>query len=99
MSLLFSGETRGYIRECSDGRDFSEDFKNATRISFDMGFVKVDNQSTCGYSRIQFANICVKLCDTDLCNGPAAGADRLNPLSSAVLLLLLLCYQMTVKFY
>ena len=85
--MFFSGEIKGYIRECSDGDDFSADFKNTTRISRQLGFVKVDNQSTCGYSKLQFANICVKLCDTDLCNGPFAGASGLHSVSLGVVLL------------
>ncbi|XP_060589894.1 uncharacterized protein LOC132745082 [Ruditapes philippinarum] len=70
--ITSQGSVNAFIRDCSDGTDFSADL-NLTRLSFQRKYLRPDNQSTCGYSHRHLANICVQLCDTDFCNGPTAG--------------------------
>ncbi|WAR15022.1 hypothetical protein MAR_005127 [Mya arenaria] len=72
------GEVNGYIRDCSNGSDFSADFRNATHLSVERGFLKLDNQTGCGYSPTHFANLCVSVCNTNFCNGPFSDGGRLR---------------------
>ncbi|KAL4221332.1 hypothetical protein ACF0H5_019593 [Mactra antiquata] len=70
------GYVNAFIRDCSDGRDFSKDLK-MNRLEFGT-YVTPDNQSTCGYSHGHLANICVQICSGDFCNGPFAGQNALT---------------------
>ncbi|XP_062569217.1 uncharacterized protein LOC134231294 [Saccostrea cucullata] len=56
------GEVHSYIRDCSDGASFSY------RLS-KLSNVHPDNQTTCGYTGQGYV-ICVRLCQTNFCNGP-----------------------------
>lgn len=71
------GNLNAYIRDCSNGSDFSADL-NLPRLSMSKGYLRADNQSTCGYSNQHLANMCVQICDTDFCNGPFAGQNFLS---------------------
>ncbi|XP_045162329.2 uncharacterized protein LOC123527111 [Mercenaria mercenaria] len=78
IEMIYSaGSLNAYIRDCSNGEDFSADL-NLTRLSYQKNYLRPDNQSTCGYSHRHLANICVQLCDTDFCNGPTAGQNLLH---------------------
>lgn len=79
------GEVHSYIRDCSDGRSFSED-------SSKLKLTKPDNQTTCAYT-LQGYLICVKLCQTSFCNGPIAQISSACPLTCTLFfyVLLVLC--------
>ncbi|XP_022336686.2 uncharacterized protein LOC111132983 [Crassostrea virginica] len=58
-----NGVIVAYIRDCSDGVNFSI---NASRF---MNFSPDKNITTCSYVEGKFFT-CVSLCNSDLCNGP-----------------------------
>lgn len=61
------GTVNAYIRDCSNMSNFSP--VNVTSLQF----LKDDNQTICGYSHLQYATICVRVCKGDFCNGPSSG--------------------------
>ncbi|KAK6176683.1 hypothetical protein SNE40_014935 [Patella caerulea] len=76
------GEMLSYIRDCSDGLTFSFDSDEARLLRG----LKPNNQTTCAYQK-QGYQICVSICNTDLCNGPSNSA--VVPLVTATLIVCL----------
>ncbi|KAH3898182.1 hypothetical protein DPMN_022401 [Dreissena polymorpha] len=91
------GEINGYIRDCSNGSDFSVDFRNATHLSYEKRYIRPDNQTGCGYSPTHFANLCVSICDTDFCNGPAAATNNLKYSCFITYLSVAVCMMMKMR--
>lgn len=60
-----NGVVVAYIRDCSDGINFSI---NASRF---QNFPQDKNITTCSYVEGKFFT-CLSMCNTDLCNGPQA---------------------------
>uniref|UniRef100_A0A8W8KFI2 WAP domain-containing protein n=1 Tax=Magallana gigas TaxID=29159 RepID=A0A8W8KFI2_MAGGI len=58
-------EVHSYIRDCSDGRSFSED-------SSKLKLTKPDNQTTCAYHLTGLPYLCKAVSDQLLMNGPIA---------------------------
>lgn len=92
--IYSGGNLNAYIRDCSNGSDFSADL-NVTRIG--PTFARADNQSTCGYSHRHLANICVQVCDSDFCNGPLSGQNGLSAEYTLSFLFVLLAVLLTRK--
>lgn len=75
------GTVNAFIRDCSDMVNFSP--VNITSLKF----LKADNQTVCGYSHLQYATMCVRVCTGDFCNGPEGSAFRVlaSPLASLLM--------------
>ena len=61
------GELKSFIRDCSDGSNFSftENVKSAK-----LSQIAPDNFTTCIYLISANVHICVTLCEKDFCNAP-----------------------------
>ena len=67
-------------------------------ICFSLDFLKPDNQTICGYSHLQFATICVRVCTGDFCNGPTAGTNlRASTVSLGLLAFGTVLYRIIIR--
>ncbi|XP_069117822.1 uncharacterized protein [Argopecten irradians] len=66
QKITQSGDTVGFIRGCSSGKDT---LPRASYITKEED-IKPDNKTTCGISESGTMIVCVTFCQTDFCNGP-----------------------------
>ncbi|XP_041378458.1 uncharacterized protein LOC121390658 [Gigantopelta aegis] len=62
------GELLSFRRDCSDGVHFSYNIKNNSQRIRHLENLRPNNQSAC--ATFEGEQICLRLCDTDFCNGP-----------------------------
>lgn len=95
--FLSTGVVVAYIRDCSDGINFSI---NASRF---LNFPQDKNITTCSYVQGKFFT-CLSMCNTDLCNGPQAApntssSSKTVPFWTMVFLVAMSLYQWQLNFF
>ncbi|XP_048753157.1 uncharacterized protein LOC125664430 [Ostrea edulis] len=76
--IEINGVVVAYIRDCSDGINFSINASRFQTISPDR------NVTTCTYVEAKFFT-CLSLCDKDLCNGPQSDSNTSSTQKAAAL--------------